>query len=80
MASPTKSKMTWIIFFIALWTLISGQEDSLRSALNAIDRRQRDLSEFDESEYGYPLEHPDDLAFLRASTSYSPGRSLSIIP
>ncbi|XP_018578505.1 uncharacterized protein LOC108916688 [Anoplophora glabripennis] len=75
MASPTKSKVTWLIFFIVSWTLISGQEDSLRSALNAIDRRQRDLSEFDEEDYGYPLERPEDLTFLRASTSYSPDHS-----
>lgn len=50
-----------------------AQEDSLRSALNAIDRRQRDLSEFsrydDDSlgEYGYSLDGPDDLAFLSPS-------------
>lgn len=73
MASPLQTKTIWLIFFVASWTLICSQEDSLRSALNAIDRRQRDLSEFDETEYGYPLERPDDLAFLRASTGYSPG-------
>jgi hypothetical protein len=49
-----------------------AQEDSLRSALNAIDRRQKDLdfSKYDDEnlgEYGYSLEGPDDLAFLSPS-------------
>ncbi|EFA11406.1 uncharacterized protein LOC103313041 [Tribolium castaneum] len=62
-----------------------AQEDSLRSALNAIDRRQRDLSEFsrydDDSlgDYGYSLEGPDDLAFLSPS-EYSTDRDLDKNP
>ncbi|XP_044257427.1 uncharacterized protein LOC123006754 [Tribolium madens] len=62
-----------------------AQEDSLRSALNAIDRRQRDLSEFsrydDDSlgEYGYSLDGPDDLAFLSPS-EYNTDRDLDKNP
>nr|UXO98113.1 periplaneta neuropeptide-like precursor [Zophobas atratus] len=53
--------------------LTLAQEDSLRSALNAIDRRQKDLSEFSRydddnlGEYGYSLDAPDDLSFLSPS-------------
>ncbi|XP_060515866.1 uncharacterized protein LOC132695569 isoform X2 [Cylas formicarius] len=40
-----------------------GQSDSLKSALNAIDRRTKDLSEY-EDEYGYSVDRPDDTVFL----------------
>ncbi|RZC32015.1 serine/threonine-protein kinase kinX [Asbolus verrucosus] len=65
--------------------LTKAQEDSLRSALNAIDRRQKDLSEFPRyendnlGEYGYSLDGPDDLAFL-SSSDYNSDRELDKNP
>lgn len=44
---------------------IKGQSD-LRSALAAIDRRQKELADYEEQQqYGFnPYDQPDDLAFL----------------
>lgn len=61
--------------FLAIVGLVAAQEDSLRSALTAIDRRQRDLSlysPYDDDfleEYGYPFESPDDLDFLSSDSN-----------
>ncbi|KAJ8918763.1 hypothetical protein NQ315_015083 [Exocentrus adspersus] len=76
MVLSTKSKMIWLTFFLSLWTIMYAQEDSLKSALNAIIRRQRDLSDYDEVEYGYPLERPDDLTFLKESAGYNSGHAI----
>ncbi|CAG9828219.1 unnamed protein product [Diabrotica balteata] len=55
----------WILVGIYLCNAASGQGDSLRSALNAINRREKDLDrDYDEGEFGYPIEHPEDVVFL----------------
>ncbi|XP_057657758.1 uncharacterized protein LOC130894789 [Diorhabda carinulata] len=56
----------WTLLIIAILKTSIGQGDSLRSALNAIDRRQRDLGDYEDSEYGYTLERPEDLVFLNS--------------
>lgn len=58
--------------------LAKAQEDSLKSALNAVDRRQQDLSEYSGygedhiHDYGYSLDGPDSLAFL--NSDYNSGK------
>ncbi|KAB0801164.1 hypothetical protein PPYR_05518 [Photinus pyralis] len=70
------SKKIWnpgvIIIFIAIIGTASAQEDSLQSALNAVNRRQRNLSPdyknfYTEGGLGryYPLDDKDELAFLK---------------
>ncbi|KAJ8981471.1 hypothetical protein NQ317_006997 [Molorchus minor] len=71
----TKICLSLLIFCVLSSKFVSGQEDSLRSALNEIDRRQRDLLDYDEAEYGYPLDRPEDLAFLKTAANYNPERS-----
>lgn len=70
-------RTTWIFVVIVILNYAYAQEDSLRSALNAINRRQRDLSDYDENEYGYTLERPSDVAFLKGS-GYGSGMWLTI--
>lgn len=55
-----------VIVLIGCFVNTHSQGDSLRSALNAIDRRQRDLSDFNDNEYGFTLERPDDMTFLQS--------------
>ncbi|KAG5875311.1 hypothetical protein JTB14_022222 [Gonioctena quinquepunctata] len=64
----------WALLIIGIFEFSLGQGDSLRSALNAIDRRQRNLADYDEIEYGYTLERPEELAFLK-SPGYASERS-----
>lgn len=67
-----------LVLLLLLINFIYGQEDSLQSALKAIDRRQRDLSDFyryDDLEYGYPLDRPEELAFLKVNP-YDNGKIL----
>ncbi|CAH1120945.1 unnamed protein product [Ceutorhynchus assimilis] len=56
-----------IFLFICVFYLsdeIVGQSD-LRSALAAIDRRQKELADYEEKQYGYnPVDPEDNLAFL----------------
>lgn len=67
----------WSIAFILILILtITIAEDSLRSALNAVTRRQRDLSDL--SKYGEyyndGYEDNDDITFLNPSNNnYLPG-------
>lgn len=55
---------------LAIVGLVLAQEDSLRSALTAIESRQRDLSLYSPykddflGEYGYSFEGSDDLDFF----------------
>nr|XP_023016375.1 uncharacterized protein LOC111505746 isoform X2 [Leptinotarsa decemlineata] len=64
-----------VLLIIGILEYSHGQGDSLRSALNAIDRRQRNLADYDEIEYGYTLERPEDLAFLKSPPGYGSERS-----
>lgn len=67
-----KSIIIIIIGTIFALVIAQEQEDSLRGALNAINRRQRDLSDYgryEDTEYGYPMNRPDDLDFLKPSAS-----------
>ncbi|XP_019865892.2 uncharacterized protein LOC109595057 isoform X2 [Aethina tumida] len=58
--------------FISLSVLnVICQEDSLRSALNAIDRRQEEYPRYEDGEYGYPMDRPDDLSFIKAASDYN---------
>lgn len=59
-----------LVLLSILINVIYCEEDSLQSALKAIDRRQRDLSDYyryDDVEYGYPLERSEELAFLKGN-------------
>lgn len=65
--------------FISLSVLnVICQEDSLRSALNAIDRRQEEYPRYEDGEYGYPMERPDDLSFIKAASDYNSGREFHL--
>lgn len=61
-----------LIVLINFFVCAQSQGDSLRSALNAINKRQRDLSDYNDNEYGFTLEKPDDVAFLQ-SPEFRPG-------
>ncbi|CAH1153750.1 unnamed protein product [Phaedon cochleariae] len=65
----------WFLLIFGIFQNSHGQGDSLRSALNVIDRRQRNMEDYDENEYGYTLERPEDIAFLKASSGYGPDRT-----
>ncbi|CAG9855401.1 unnamed protein product [Phyllotreta striolata] len=57
----------WLLLIIAVLRDSKGQDDSLRSAVEALGQRQRELDYEDNAEYGYTLERPEDLVFLKPS-------------
>lgn len=59
MGANKKFSIVGGLFFITVGIL--AHEDSLRSAVNAVNRRQRDLSDENVGDYGYSLNGPEDL-------------------
>lgn len=61
-------RVVGVPLMLAVFVVVRGQGDSLRSALTAVDRRQRDLSEYqkygDLYPYGYSPEAANHLTFL----------------
>lgn len=71
-----KSAPWSILFLLILFLTIAKAEDSLRSALNAVTRRQRDLSDL--SKYGEyyndGYDENDDLRFLNSANNHLSGK------
>nr|CAH7721827.1 unnamed protein product [Callosobruchus chinensis] len=62
----------WLLLLLRIFQSARSQDDSLKSAIEAIDRRTRDLEDYEDNEYGYTLNSPDGVAFLKAYTLERP--------
>nr|CAI5836258.1 unnamed protein product [Callosobruchus analis] len=61
-----------LLLLLRIFQSARSQDDSLRSAIEAIDRRTRDLEDYEDNDYGYTLNSPDGVAFLKGYTLERP--------
>lgn len=70
-----------VLLLLSLLLSITTAEDSLRSALNAVNRRQRDLGELSKygDYYNNGYDDNDELYFLGPSNNYGTGNESPIL-
>ncbi|CAH1985349.1 unnamed protein product [Acanthoscelides obtectus] len=69
--------VAWLLLSLNIFHYARSQDDSLKSAIEAIDRRTRDLEDYEDNEYGYTLNAPEGVTFLKnypLERSYDFGR------